>query len=171
MKLVACTLDRNGESILAILNDAIATSTALYDYEPRTMDQMRDWFDAKERHEFPVMGLVDDDEHLVGFATYGHFRAYAGYRHTVEHSVYVHREHRGRGYGLRMMSSLMSEAQRRGVHAMVGIIDAQNRASIAMHEKLGFSHRGTLREVGYKFDRWLDVVLYQLILGSIEIDQ
>ena len=166
MQIVDCTLDVHGEAILAILNEAIATSTALYDDEPRTMESMREWFAIKAAKNFPVLGLVGDSGQLLAFSTYGIFRNLSGYRYTVEHSVYVHPEHRGQGYGERMMLAVIDEAKQRGVHVMVGVIDASNQASVTLHEKLGFTHGGTLREIGFKFDRWLDVVLYQLVLKS-----
>ncbi len=165
MHIVDCTFDEHADAILAILNEAIATSTALYDYEPRTIDQMRVWFDVKIENHFPVLGLVNDDGCLVAFATYGFFRSFAGYRHTVEHSVYVHRDRRGNGYGKRVMLELIAAAETRGVHVMLGVIDAKNETSIALHEQLGFTHGGTLKQVGFKFGDWLDVVFYQRLVG------
>ncbi len=166
MRIVDCTLDVHGEAILAILNEAIVTSTALYDDDPRTMESMREWFAIKAAKNFPVLGLVTETGQFAAFSTYGTFRSLSGYRYTVEHSVYVHPDYRGRGYGERMMLAVIEEAKERGMHVMVGVIDASNQASVTLHEKLGFTHGGTLREIGYKFDRWLDVVFYQLVLKS-----
>ena len=166
MQIVECTLDVHGEAILAILNEAIATSTSLYDDEPRTMESMCEWFATKAAKNFPVLGLVSESGQLLAFSTYGTFRNLSGYRYTVEHSVYVHRHHRGRGYGERMMLAVIGEAKQRGVHVMIGVIDTSNEPSITLHKKLGFTHGGTLREIGFKFERWLDVALYQLVLKS-----
>jgi phosphinothricin acetyltransferase len=100
----------------------------------------------------------------MGFASYGPFRTLPGYRHTVEHSVYVHSEFRGRGLGRQLLERLIQRAQASETRTMIGVIDTQNAASIQLHERLGFVPAGTLREVGFKFGRWLDVVLYQKVL-------
>ena len=94
MHIILCDTSY-AEPILAILNDAICHSTALYDYQPRTMADMQTWFEVKAQHHYPVIGLVDDHNTLVGFATYGTFRAFAAYKYTVEHSLYVHKDYRG----------------------------------------------------------------------------
>ncbi len=150
--------------ILALFNHAILHTTALYDYAPRTPAFMETWFEAKERDELPVLGAFSADGALAGFATYGPFRAQAGFRHTVEHSVYVHPDHQGRGVAKRLLSALIEQARLRRVRVLVGVIDAENAASLALHRALGFTPAGTLRSVGYKFDRWLDVEFVQLIL-------
>lgn len=164
--IVHCTFAQHGTAILAILNEAIVHSTALYDYEPRSERQLAEWFDLKTSNGFPILGMVDTNERLLGFATYGSFRAWAAYKYTVEHSVYVHVDHRGRGIGSRLLTRLIEKATERQLHAMVGVIDAQNDASLALHRKHGFETTGTLRQVGYKFGRWLDVVLCQKLLPT-----
>lgn len=164
--IVLCTYDHHGVAILNILNEAIARSTAVYDYVPRTATQLETWFKTKNAANFPVLGMVNTNNELTGFATFGPFRAWSAYKYTVEHSVYVHLEHRGRGIGSRLLSQLVKEARMREMHAMVGVIDAQNVESRALHSKLGFEHVGTLPQVGYKFGRWLDVALYQKLLPT-----
>jgi L-amino acid N-acyltransferase len=164
--IVACTCERHGASILAIFNDAIVTSTALYDYQPRPPESMQPWFDAKVRGGFPVIGLEDADGTLLAFGSYGSFRAWPAYKYTVEHSVYVHHDHRGRGLGRVVLQALVAAAQARDVHCMIGGIDASNAASIALHERLGFRHVGTLTQVGFKFGRWLDLSFYQRLLHT-----
>lgn len=164
MQPIACNPARHAGQILAIFNEAIATSTALYDYHPRTPEHMRAWFQAKTDGGFPVIGLESDEGRLLGFASYGTFRAWPAYKYTVEHSVYVHPAHRGQGLGERLMRLLISEAGNRGVHVLVGVIDATNEASQALHRRLGFEHTGTIRQAGFKFGAWLDVAFYQLIL-------
>ena len=99
MRLIPCTEEAHAGTILAILNDAIVTSTALYDYKPRTPEQMAGWFATKRANGFPVIGAVDDDGRLMGFASYGTFRAFPAYKYTVEHSVYVDAADRGKGLG------------------------------------------------------------------------
>jgi L-amino acid N-acyltransferase YncA len=103
---------------------------------------------------------------LVGFATYGSFRARAAYKYTVEHSVYVHQEHRGRGIGKALMLELIAAARAQNYHVLVGGIDIANRTSVALHERLGFTYAGTVREAAYKFGGWLDLGFYQLTLDT-----
>ena len=167
LHLVPCTFERHASAILDIFNDAIANSTALYDYQPRTMLTMVAWFDAKQKGGLPVIGLEDEAGQLLGFASWGSFRAYPAYKYTVEHSVYVRSDQRGGGLGKRLMQALIAEAQARGdVHALVGAIDAANSGSIALHQKLGFQSVGLMPQVGFKFGRWLDLALYQLTLQT-----
>lgn len=166
MQWVECNLAEHGAAILDILNEAIVHSTALYDYRPRPPEAMHTWFQAKQAGHYPVIGAVDDGGHLLGFASYGSFRAWPAYKYTVEHSVYVHKDQRGRGLGLALMRRLIERAEQQNYHVMVGGIDMANSASIAMHEKLGFTHAGTIRQAGFKFGRWLDLGFYQLVLAK-----
>lgn len=166
MKFIACTLAEHGDAILAIFNEAIATSTALYDYRPRSRDSMTAWFAAKAAGDYPVIGAVDEAGTLLGFASYGPFRAFPAYKYTVEHSIYVHRDHRGRGLGRTLLERLVEAATAQDYHLLVGVIDMANAGSIALHEQLGFVHGGTLQEAGFKFGRWLDVGFYQRRLAT-----
>ncbi len=165
MKLVACTAEEHSGAILDILNEAIVHSTALYDYRPRAPEAMVGWFQTKKAGRFPVIGATEGDR-LLGFASYGTFRAWPAYKYTVEHSVYVHRDHRGKGLGIALMRELIAAAREQEYHVMVGGIDAANRASVALHEKLGFTHAGTIRHAGFKFGRWLDLAFYELLLDT-----
>lgn len=165
-RVVSCTLERHGAAILNILNDAIVNSTALYDYEPRTPATMAGWFKVKAEGRFPVLGIEDDAGILLGFASYGTFRAWPAYKYTVEHSVYVRREQRRAGIGLALLRELIAAAQASEMHVMIGGIDVENAASIALHERLGFVHCGTIRQAGFKFGRWLDLAFYQLTLPT-----
>ena len=164
--IVHCTHERHANAILEIFNEAILNSTALYDYKPRPPESMSTWFETKSKGNFPVIGIEDEDGTLVAFGSYGTFRAWPAYKYSVEHSVYVHKDHRGKGLGLQIMQALVAEARKNGVHAMMGGIDATNAGSIALHERLGFRHVGTLPEVGFKFGRWLDLAFYQLLLDT-----
>lgn len=166
MKFVSCTFERHASSILAILNEAIVNSTVLYDYKPRPPESMVGWFKAKEAGNFPVIGLESDDGELLGFASYGTFRAYPAFKYSVEHSVYVHHAHRGRGYGPMLLKTLIEEAKRQEVHLLIGGIDTANEGSIALHTRLGFIHSGTIKQAGFKFGRWLDLAFYQLTLET-----
>jgi phosphinothricin acetyltransferase len=102
----------------------------------------------------------------MGFGSYGPFRAWPGYKYTVEHSVYVAGAFRGRGVGRRLLQELIVAAQAQDYHVLIGGIDSQNEVSIGLHKSLGFIHAGTIRQAGYKFGRWLDLVFYQLILPT-----
>ena len=166
MRLIECTEHRHAAAILEIFNEAIVHSTALYDYRPRPPESMVGWFAAKRAGGFPVIGVEDADGSLLGFASYGTFRAWPAFKYSVEHSLYVHRDHRGKGLGRRLLLALVDAAQERGVHVLVGGIDASNAGSIALHEQLGFVHAGTMREAGFKFGRWLDLTFYQRILAG-----
>ena len=166
MKFISCTLQAHGAAILEILNEQIRTSTAVYEYQPRAADSMTAWFKAKEARAFPVIGVEDEAGTLMGFASYGVFRERPAYKYTVEHSVYVHEDHRGKGLGVALMKKLIDAAREQDLHVMVGGIDATNTASIVMHEKLGFVLAGTIRESGYKFGGWLDLAFYQLTLQT-----
>lgn len=166
MQIAPCTYESSADQILEILNDAILTSTALYDYKPRDPSSMVTWFKAKESSNYPVIGAFDDHGRLLGFATYGAFRNWPAYKYSVEHSVYVRQECRGAGIGASLMQKLIDEAKRQNYHTMVGGIDASNLASLALHRKLGFQYAGTIKQVGFKFGRWLDLSFYQLILET-----
>jgi len=165
VRLIECDRSRRAE-ILAILNEAIENSTALYDYKPRTMAMMDAWFDVKTQGNYPVIGAVDEGGRLVGFATYGMFRERPAYKYTVEHSVYVHRDHRGHGVGRTLLEAIIERAKTQDYHVLIGGIDADNVVSIELHKKFGFTFCGEIREAGFKFGRWLDLVFYQLVLDT-----
>ena len=166
MEFVTCTHESHSNAILEVFNDAIANSTALYDYKPRAPESMVGWFKGKEVGRFPVIGAVATDGQLLGFASYGTFRAWPAYKYSVEHSVYVHKDHRGKRIGLALMQQLIAEAKEQQYHVMVGGIDVTNTGSIALHEKLGFVHAGTIKHAAFKFGRWLDLGFYQLLLET-----
>jgi L-amino acid N-acyltransferase len=166
MNFLPCKYERHAPAILAILNDAIVNSTALYDYRPRDADSMIGWFAEKAANDFPVVGVESDDGQLMAFATYGTFRARPAYKYSVEHSVYVAAEHRGKGLGEALMVRLIDAARAQDRHVMIGGIDVENTASVALHRKLGFEHAGTIRQAAFKFGRWLDLAFYQLVLET-----
>ena len=166
MRIVTCTYERHAAAILAILNEAIVTSTALFDYERRSPESMVEWFRVKAARQFPVLGAERDDGALLGFATYGPFRAWPAYKYSVEHSVYVHKDERRRGVALALMKRLIDAAIEQRYHTLVAGIDAANTPSVALHEKLGFHYVGTVRDAGFKFGRWLDLAFYQLLLPT-----
>jgi len=166
MKFIDCTYELHAPEILAIFNHAILNTTALWEYKARTMDTMKAWFETKAAGNFPVIGTIDESGKLIGFASYGTFRPWAAYKYSVEHSVYLRADHHGKGLGKLFIHELIQRAKDQGVHTIIGAIDADNKSSIAFHEKLGFEYAGTLKQAGYKFGRWLDFVFYQLILET-----
>jgi L-amino acid N-acyltransferase YncA len=163
--IVDCDRSRAPE-ILAILNDAIEHSTALYDYRPRPLSAMDGWFDVKEKGDYPVIGAVDASGVLLGFASYGPFRAWPAYKYSVEHSLYVADGHRGRGIGKALLGAILERARQQGYHNVIGGIDAENATSIALHERFGFVRCGLVRHAGFKFGRWLDLAFYQRLLET-----
>jgi phosphinothricin acetyltransferase len=145
MTLVQCDYRRHAQPILAIFNEAIVHSTALYDYKPRTTEKMVTWFENKRKGKFPVIGVENEAGELMGFASYGIFRAWPAYKYTVEHSVYVDGRFRGRGIGKRLLQEIVAAAQGQNYHVLVGCIDAANSTSIRLHEAAGFTYCGTIR--------------------------
>lgn len=150
-------------AILEIVNHAILNTTAIYDYDARTLEQQRAWFEDKQTSRFPVI-IAENNNKVVGFGTLGAFRVKVGYRFTVEHSVYVADNAIGKGIGKLILQKLIDLAKEQNYHSMIGVIDASNSGSIEFHKKFGFKETGVLKEVGYKFDKWLDVSLMQLFL-------
>ena len=146
--------------LLAIYNDVIATSTAVYSYLPVTLEDRLQWWRTRVASGYPVL-VATDQSAVLGFATFGDFRAWPGYRFTVEHSVHVRADRRGEGIGKELVEALFPRAAALGKHVMIAGVDAANAASIRFHERLGFEQVGHLREVGYKFDRWLDLAFLQ----------
>ncbi|MEO8308721.1 MAG: N-acetyltransferase family protein [Pseudomonadota bacterium] len=166
LRIVTCMPDTHAVAVREIFNDAIINTTALYEYKPWTQTDVIKWFGSKASSSFPVIAAVDDSGTLLGFASYGQFRARPAYKYTVEHSVYVHREHRRRGAGRALLQHLIELARGQQLHVLVGGIDVSNIESIALHEQLGFRHAGTITQAGYKFGRWLDLGFYQLTLTT-----
>jgi L-amino acid N-acyltransferase YncA len=163
---VGCTLEAHGSAILDIYNEVIANSTAVYEYQPFDAKYITKWFADKGAGNYPIIGAVNNAGALMGFASYGVFRARPAYKYTVEHSVYVHKDHRGKGVGDALLQKLIAAARDQNYHVMVGGIDAENAASIKLHRRHGFVHSGTITQSGFKFGRWLDVAFYQLTLST-----
>ena len=150
--------------ILAIYNEVIVNSTAVYTDEPSTLEDRLAWLAARRRGGFPVIVAVDG-RGVLGFASFGDWRGgWPGYRHTIEHSVHVRAEARGKGVGTALMAALFERGSAIGKHVMIGAIDAANAPSRRFHERLGFAEVAHFHEVGRKFDRWLDLVFAQRFL-------
>jgi phosphinothricin acetyltransferase len=147
-------------SILVIHNEVVASSTAIFSDHPSTLEERLRWFRARRDAGYPVL-VAADDSGVLGFASFGDFRSWPGYRHTVEHSVHVRPDARGRGVGSALMRVLLGRAVDLGKHVMVAGVDADNHGSIRLHERLGFRQAGTLHHVGCKFGRWLDLTFLE----------
>src|ERR1044072_3602398 len=137
MHVVQCTHQRHADAILAIFNDAILNSTALYDYKPRAKEMMTAWFETKAKGKYPIIGVENDSGELMGFGSSGPFRSFPAYKYTVEHSIYVDARFRGQGIGKRLLQEIITIAQRQDYHVLVGAIDSSNAVSIRLHESFG----------------------------------
>ena len=165
-EIMNCNPDAHAATVREIFNDAIVNTTALYDYQPRSAATVLQWFGAKAQGGYPVIGAVDPQGRLLGFASWGPFRNWPAYKYTVEHSVYVHRDHRRQGVARVLLQRLIELAAARERHVLIGGIDVDNAASIALHRQLGFRLAGTIEHAGFKFGRWLDLAFYQLTLPA-----
>jgi L-amino acid N-acyltransferase len=155
--------DADLEGLVAIYNDVIANSTAVFSSAPVSVDERRCWWRARVAQGYPVL-IARDERGVAAFGSFGDFRAWGGYRFTVEHTLHVRADARGRGIGTQLLRALIERATALGKHVMVAGVDADNAGSIRLHERLGFTRAGRLSEVGYKFDRWLDLVFLQRVL-------
>lgn len=152
-------------AVLDIYNEAVRTTTASWDLEPVSLESRRRWFDDHEAAGHPVL-VAEREGDVVGWAAYGRFRDKAGYDATMEHTVYVRADVRGGGIGRALLESLVGIARLRGVHALLGALSEENEVSLALHRSLGFVEVGRMREVGRKFDRWLDLIWVELLLDE-----
>jgi L-amino acid N-acyltransferase YncA len=156
-------VDADLPQILVIHNHAIRESTAIWTDTLATLSERRRWLDQHRTAGQLAIVATDGDE-VLGYASYGPWRAKEGYRFTVENSVYVRDDRTGQGLGQALMLALISAARDAGFHVMIAAIEAGNLGSIRLHERLGFVDAGTVRGVGYKFDRWLDLTHMRLEL-------
>jgi phosphinothricin acetyltransferase len=146
--------------ILAIYNEVIRNSTAVYSEVEFTAERGEHWFAAKADQGFPFI-VAEAGAEVVGFGTCGDFRAWPCYRYTVEHSLHVRADCRGRGVGGALLAALIERATSMHKHVMIAGIDADNGVSIGLHQRFGFAEAGRFREVGFKFGRWLDLVFLE----------
>jgi len=151
-------------AILAIYNHAVQHTTAIWVETTADLDNRRAWLAGRRAAGFPVLVASPEAGPAIGYGSFGEFRAFEGFRHTVEHSVYVSEEAKGRGIGKMLLRALIEEARGMGKRVMVGAIDATNYASLALHEHMGFEETGRMPGVGEKFGKRLDMVLVQLML-------
>ena len=149
--------------ILAIYNHAVVSTTAIWNDAVVDLENRRQWWRGRTEAGFPVLVAVAAGE-VLGYASYGPFRPFDGYRQTVEHSVYVAENARRRGVARALMGALEAEARRAGMHVMLGGIAGDNAASLRLHKELGFAETARMPEVGQKFGRFLDLVFMQKML-------
>ena len=164
MRIRAAT-EADVPAILAIYNDVVINTTAIYDERPSTLEERQAWFNARRGAGQPVL-VADLDGEVAGFSSFGEWRSRWGYRYTVEHSVHVRSDCRGRGFGRALIEALFPLAATGGAHMMIAHIDAAAAASLRLHEKLGFTRVGTFREVGRLRSGWVSVVAMQREIQS-----
>jgi len=153
-------------AILGIYNDAVLTTTASYDYEPRTLEHRVAWFETHAEQRLPIFVAANPEGDVLGWSSLSRYHDRKGYQFTVENSVYVAAAHRGRGLGKLLLSPLIESARGLGLKAIIATIDAENEASIRLHASFGFEKVGHFKQVGFKFGRWLDLSFYQLVLPT-----
>ncbi len=151
-------------AITAIYNHEIEFGIATWDYAPWTLEACEAWFDARSVGE-PVI-VVDLDGHVAGFGYLSWYRSKMGYRFTREDTLYLVPIYQRRGMGTRLLEALIKQAESIGIHTLIAQIEASNEASITLHQNFGFERLGLERQVGYKFDRWLDSQSMQLLLPT-----
>ena len=149
--------------MLEIYNDIIINTTAVWQYDTHTLEMRQEWFKTKQEQGFPVF-VAEENGTIVGFSTYGPFRVWQGYKHTVENSVYVASNQRGKGIGKLLMPPLIQAAKQQGIHAIVAGIDGTNEVSIKLHQQFGFIEVAHFKEVGWKFNKWMDLKFLELIV-------
>ncbi|GJL81498.1 MAG: N-acetyltransferase [marine bacterium B5-7] len=155
------------EQIQQIYADAVLHTTASFELIPPDTEEMLHRFQDVVAHGHPHLVACQNDN-VLGYCYASAFKSRPGYRHTVECSVYVHNDMRRQGVAVRLLESLINQCRQRQVHRMIAVIgDVANTASIRLHEKLDFTHAGVLTEVGFKFDRWIDVVLMERVLSPV----
>ncbi|MBC7920331.1 MAG: N-acetyltransferase [Ferruginibacter sp.] len=166
MKIIVRPATRSDlPAILGIYNEAVLHTTASYDYDPSTLEARTAWFEAHEANQLPVF-VADEDGKVCGWSALNAFRPWIGYRFTVENSVYVAADRRGQGIGKLLLPPLIEAARQRGMRVILAGIDAENQSSIRLHAAFGFERVAYFKQVGYKFDRWLDLVFMELLLAD-----
>lgn len=165
MITIRSSSDADLPEMLTIYNDIILHTTAVYQYQTHNLEMRRAWYEDKLKAGYPVF-VAESEGKVAGFSTFGPFRAWQAYKYTVENSVYVAADHRGKGIGRLLMMPLIKEAKKREMHAIIAGIDATNTVSLHLHQSLGFEEVAHFREVGYKFGRWLDLKFLELLLDT-----
>jgi L-amino acid N-acyltransferase len=152
-------------ALLEIYNEIILNTTAVYDYEPHTLAMRSQWFEQKQKDNYPVY-VAEKENQILGFGSIGPFRAWAAYKYSVENSIYVAASERGKGIGKLLLPVLIEAARDRQMHTVIAGIDASNQASITLHKAFGFEEVAQFKQVGFKFGRWLDLKFLQIMLNT-----
>ncbi|HVS96294.1 MAG TPA: GNAT family N-acetyltransferase [Puia sp.] len=152
-------------ALLDIYNHVILHTTAVYSYQPHTLEARKEWYASRAKAGYPVF-VADDSGRVVGFSSYGPFRIWPAYKYTIENSVYVAEDQRGKGIGKLLIQPLIDEARRHEYHAIIAGVDASNESSLRLHRSFGFEEVAHFRQVGYKFGRWLDLKFLELLLAT-----
>jgi L-amino acid N-acyltransferase YncA len=155
--------ERDLPQICTIYNDAVLNTTAIWNEKPVDLANRQAWFEARRAQGYPIL-VAEEQGEVVGYASFGDWRPFEGFRYSVEHSVYIRNDQRGKGLGARLMQVLVERAREGGKFVMVAAIESGNQASIRLHERLGFVTTGQMPHVGIKFGRWLDLTFMQLAL-------
>ncbi|HLY68841.1 MAG TPA: GNAT family N-acetyltransferase [Puia sp.] len=163
MVQIRIATDIDLQQMLDIYNDIITNTTAVFQYAPHTLEMRKEWLAQKQKDGFPVFVAQETDE-VIGFSTIGSFRNWQAYKYSVENSVYVRSDKRGKGVGKLLLKETINAAKQMGMHTIIAGIDASNETSIAMHRQFGFVEVAYFKEVGYKFDRWLDLIFLQVMI-------
>ncbi|MGH4137126.1 N-acetyltransferase family protein [Clostridium sp.] len=161
--MIRDAIENDLTDILEIYNDAILHTTSVYDYRAHTINDREQWYEKKMQDGYPIL-VYEANNKVVGFATFGPFRAWPAYKYSVEHSIYVNKTYRNKGIGVFLANEIIRIANEREFAIMVAGIDDANKISIKMHKKLGFKYSGTITKAGYKFGKWLNLAFYQLDL-------
>lgn len=156
--------ERDLPGICAIYNDAVLNTTAIWNEKPVDLANRLAWFEARRAQRYPIL-VAEEQGEVIGYASFGDWRPFEGFRYSVEHSVYIRNDQRGKGLGARLMQVLIERAREGGKYVMVAAIESGNQASIHLHERLGFTTTGQMPQVGIKFGRWLDLTFMQLALN------
>ncbi|GAK09431.1 GNAT family N-acetyltransferase [Geomicrobium sp. JCM 19038] len=158
------------QKILAIYNDAILHTTAVYSYQPETIIEREQWYNQKLESGYPVF-VCERGGEIAGFATYGAFRDWPAYQYTIEHSIYTDINHRQKGVATDLLQAIIKDATSENYKTIIAGIDATNEGSIRLHQKFNFTHTGTMKNVGYKFERWLDLAFYQFMIDQPQVEK
>ncbi len=150
-------------AITEIYNDVIRTSTAVFNDAPVLVEDRVAWWKGRTAQGYPVL-VAKDEGRIAGFATFGDFRPWPGYRFTVEGTIHIDGSVRRKGIGAALLQALILRARDAGKHVMVAGVDSANAASLGFLQRSGFEKVGHLREVGHKFGKFLDLIFLQYML-------
>lgn len=155
--------EKDLERIVEIYNESVRSSTATFDLSEESIESRRQWFKEHQSSGLPVF-VIEKDSSVIGWCSLSYYHSRCAFRQTVEPSIYLDASYRQQGYGKQLMNRLMTAAAEKGYHAIVALVCSDNQASIKLAKIFGFEIVGRLKEVGYKFDKWLDVSILEKVL-------